>query len=265
MVCHEPSPRRYVVALAVPLPKRAVEMVPVAILPASRLGMSAATSALNVGAPATPSGDANTRLAVWDANVNDSVPLPVTGDPVTLKIDGALSPTDVTVPPPPGVAHAPSPRRNVVAFAVPLPNRAVAIVPLVIFVASRLGMSAATRALNVGTPVTPSGAAKTTLAVCEVRVNVKVPLLVTGDPDTLKIDGALIPTDVTVPVGIVCHEPSPRRYVVVLAVPLPSLAVAIVPLVIFAASMLGISAATSALNVGVPETPSGAANTKLAV
>ena len=38
------------------------------------------------------------------------VPDPVTGEPVTVKIPGAVKPTEVTVP---VAAHAPSPRKNV--------------------------------------------------------------------------------------------------------------------------------------------------------
>lgn len=38
-------------------------------------------------------------------------------------------------PPPAGVAHEPSPRRNVVLLAVPLPSLAVATVPLTMSVA----------------------------------------------------------------------------------------------------------------------------------
>jgi hypothetical protein len=51
-----------------------------------------------------------------------SVPLSVTGEPVTENIEGALSPTLLTVPPPLPLtaAQVPSPRRNVVADGVPV-------------------------------------------------------------------------------------------------------------------------------------------------
>jgi hypothetical protein len=48
-----------------------------------------------------------------------SVPEPVTGELVTVKMAGAAKPTLVTVPPPPGDAQEPSPRRNVVLLHVP--------------------------------------------------------------------------------------------------------------------------------------------------
>lgn len=139
-----------------PEPKRAVAIVPVVILAASMLGRSAATSARNVGAPVTPSGAANTAFALCVARARVSVPVVVTGDPVTLKMDGAARATLVTVPEPTViVCHDPSPRKNVVELATPLPKRAVAIVPVVILLASSDGISAATIERSVGAASAP--------------------------------------------------------------------------------------------------------------
>jgi hypothetical protein len=64
---------------------------------------------------------------------------------------------------------------------------------------SREGISAATRARNEGVPADPEGAAKTVAAVWLARDAVSVPLAVTGDPETEKIEGSERPTLVTVP------------------------------------------------------------------
>lgn len=65
--------------------------------------MSAATSALKVGVAADPVvGPAQTKLAVCVAKERAKVPEPVTGLPDTERmLEGALSPTLVTVPPEP--------------------------------------------------------------------------------------------------------------------------------------------------------------------
>jgi hypothetical protein len=64
----------------------------------------------------------------------------------------------------------------------------------------RVGISAATINLKVGTPELPLGAAKKVLADSELREKLRVPEEVTGLPLTVKIEGALNPTLVTVPV-----------------------------------------------------------------
>jgi hypothetical protein len=64
-----------------------------------------------------------------------------------------------------------SPRKNVVALAVPEPSLAVAIVPVVILDASRTGISAATKSLNDGVPALALGAAKTVFAACEALLS----------------------------------------------------------------------------------------------
>jgi hypothetical protein len=62
-------------------------------------GMSAATSARNVGASEPPvAGPAKIVFAVCVASVAVSVPVDVTGDPVTVKIAGIDNPTLVTAP-----------------------------------------------------------------------------------------------------------------------------------------------------------------------
>ena len=53
----------------------------------------------------------------------------MTGEPVTDRKAGTDIPTLVTVPLPPGVTQVLSSRRNLVPSGVPLPSRAVAIVP----------------------------------------------------------------------------------------------------------------------------------------
>ena len=64
-----------------------------------RLGISDATKARNVGAEAPPDvGPAKTVFAVSVANVPVSVPELVTGEFVTVKIEGSERPTLVTVP-----------------------------------------------------------------------------------------------------------------------------------------------------------------------
>lgn len=63
-------------------------------------GKSPRTNVRKVGVPGLASGEANTKLALSDANIAVSVPEFVTGDPDTVKIPGRESPTDVTVPVP---------------------------------------------------------------------------------------------------------------------------------------------------------------------
>src|SRR5579885_839910 len=63
------------------------------------------------------------------------------------------------------------------------------------------GRSAPTRARNVGAAAAPElGPAHTVLALCVARPRVMRPFVVTGEPVTLNIPGALRPTLVTVPV-----------------------------------------------------------------
>jgi hypothetical protein len=85
---------------------------------------SFATSALKAGCAAPPLvGPANTVLADSVESVSVSVPLLVIGEPEMVKmgvVDPSESATLVTVPVPPAVAHAPSPRRNVDEEHVPL-------------------------------------------------------------------------------------------------------------------------------------------------
>ena len=99
-----------------------------------------------------------------------------------------------------------------------------------------------------------------------------MPELVTGEFETVKIEGKDSPTEVTVPDGIVSVAYSkavPAEFTlntckaVPSAVnPVPPLAMAKNPVVIFAASKFGISSETNALNVGVAATPEdGPANT----
>ena len=89
--------------------------------------------------------------------------------------------------------------------AVPEPPLATATMPVtldavpVVFWFS-VGTSAATMARKVGVPAEPLGAAKKKLAVWLAKVPVKVPEVVTGEPETVKILGRDNPTEVTLPV-----------------------------------------------------------------
>ena len=77
-------------------------MTPPAPLAAKLMaGMSAPTSVPNVGAADAPLvGPLKTVFALWLASVAAKVPEVVTGDPVTLKIEGRERLTLVTDPPP---------------------------------------------------------------------------------------------------------------------------------------------------------------------
>ena len=61
--------------------------------------MSAVVNALKVGAAAAPlDGPAKIAFAAWVVSVPVNVPLLVTGELVTVIIEGNDNPTDVTVP-----------------------------------------------------------------------------------------------------------------------------------------------------------------------
>jgi len=139
---HVPSPRRYTVESADPVPSTFVLNTPVVILDAGRLGMSVATRERNPGVPALPFGAAKTRLpAAVAAHVKLNVPVPVTGDPVTENSEGADKPTLVTPPPPPlTVVQTPSSRRYFVPSREPVPSCAGENTPDTILLASRLGI-----------------------------------------------------------------------------------------------------------------------------
>lgn len=124
--------------------------------------MSDACRDRNVGAAADPDeGPANTVLADCVAKLTAKVPEDVIGDPATLRNDGTDIATEVTY--------------------------------------ESEGMSADTNALKDGAPFDPLGAAQTWFAVCEALVNVSVPLVVTGEPETVNSEGDDKPTDVTEP------------------------------------------------------------------
>lgn len=83
------------------------------------------------------------------------------------------------------------------------------------------GRSARSRARNVGVPDEPFGDPKNRLAVCDAKVPIRVPVVVTGDPETVKIFGSANPTDVTVPVPAAgCHDGTPEEFSVRTCVPL---------------------------------------------
>ncbi len=89
-----------------------------------------------------------------------------------------------------------------ISAAVRVGKRAALIVPLVIFPASKLGISAATRLRNVGAPaaVPEEGPAKISFGCCVFHAKLSVPVSVTGDPATRNsAEGAERPTELTVP------------------------------------------------------------------
>ena len=81
-------------------------------------------------------------------------------------------------------------------------------------VVGTVGRSVATRDRKAGVPAPPlEGPAKMLFCPVLASVAVRVPLPVTGDPDTVRIDGRDRPTDVTVPVppeAAIVSEPDPE-------------------------------------------------------
>jgi hypothetical protein len=59
--------------------------------------------------------------------------------------------------------------------------------------------SEGTMALKAGVPLDPAGAMKAKCCVAEAHTPVRVPVVVTGDPETVNSAGRLSPTLVTVP------------------------------------------------------------------
>jgi hypothetical protein len=131
-------------------------------------GMSAATRARKAGDAAAPlDGPAHTVFADSLAVESVRVPLVLTGEPETVNSGEAARPTLVTVPDPAPV----------------------------------VGMSTFASARKVGAAAAPeAGPAHTVFADSLAFTKVKVPLLVTGDPETVNSGGAAKPTLVTVPV-----------------------------------------------------------------
>lgn len=70
-----------------------------------------------------------------------------------------------------------------------------------------VGTSAATNARNVGVPEPDVGPAKTLFCAWLASVPVRVPLVVTGLPLTLKMDGSAKPTEVTEPLPVPTATP----------------------------------------------------------
>ena len=94
-----------------------------------------------------------------------NVPLLVTGEPETVMMDGSAKATEVTY--------------------------------------DSAGISAVVKARKVGVAAAPDeGPAKIEFTACVVSVPVRVPLLVTGEPETVMMDGNARPTEVTVPCGL---------------------------------------------------------------
>src|ERR1035437_4517398 len=134
--------------------------------------------------PVTPS---TPRLPIVTAPVAPLTLMPV---PATLEVTPVFE--SVTVPP-----------NDTGEPATPRP------VPPVTVIAPEPGRSASTSARNVGAAGTPvPGPAKIVFAVSLASVPVSVPVVVTGEPDTVKIAGSARPTLVT-PVLLTVIEPAP--------------------------------------------------------
>ena len=228
------------------VPPLATAKVPEVIFDASRsgmelverAGMSSATMALNDGTPLAPSGEAKTLFAAWETKVMFTFPAAVTGELVAKTELGAVTPTEVTVPAD-EVAHAGAPDTTVNIWPFvpteerPVPPwdtpktpvmeevgiegmRAILNTPETIFEASRSGMEEVARtgmsdersALNDGMPDDPAGAANTVPVACETKVAVVVPEDVMGLPDTAKMFGRTVATEVT-PVIASVHDRLP--------------------------------------------------------
>lgn len=105
---HEPSPRKYVVASHVP-PHRLVTSPDAAVVNA--LVPLPLAIPERVATPVPPAAGFNVPEIA-------NVPEVVIGEPVTLKPEGTVNATLVTVPVP-GDAHAPSPRKKDEELQVP--------------------------------------------------------------------------------------------------------------------------------------------------
>jgi len=170
------------------------------------------------------------------AKVTARVPDEVIGDPATENIEGIVKATLVTVPPLAtlksiwpatefvitklALAEAKNPYINVAKAAVvetPVPPFNIGNIPLTPLVRLISGISAATRPRKVGTAAEPDvGPANTRFIDSTFKVNVKVPAVVTGEPETVNIDGADKATLVTGPVPLsnesvnVCPQNEPE-------------------------------------------------------
>src|SRR5438874_271513 len=127
--------------------------------------MSVPTNARNVGVAAPPDvGPAKTKFAVWVASCGINVPLVVIGE-----------------------------------FVTELYNTAGICSPMLETYGSA-GTSVELSTRSVGTAAAPvDGPAKNKLAACVFKDAVNVPLVVTGELVTVKIDGIARPALVTVP------------------------------------------------------------------
>lgn len=119
------------------------------------------------------------RRTPFNVVVTANVPALVTGELATEKPDGMVSPTLVTVPPPPpppGTTQEPSPRKKVVESQVP-DHRLIT--------------------LELAAVVNPVPVPRNN--PFSVVLIASVPDVVMGEPVTLKPDGTVNPTLVTVP------------------------------------------------------------------
>jgi len=211
-----------------PVPPFATGNIPVTPVVKLMGGMSAATSARNVGVPVEPFGAAKTVFAVSDARVAVRTPDDVTGEPVTVKILGNANPTEIPE-------------------EVPVPPLTTGNIPVTPVVKLISGRSPDTSVRKVGIPAARLGAAKTVFAVSDTRVAVNAPVALAGDPLTEKMLGIVKPMD------------TPEE------VPVPPFTTGRTPVTPVAKLISGMSAGTRARKVGTPDKPFGAAKTLFAV
>src|ERR1043166_6364545 len=117
-------------------------------------------------------------------------------------------------------------------------------------------MSPPASARKVGAAALPDvGPAKTTAAFCVASVSVRLPVVVTGEFETVKIDGAVMPTLVTVPLFVRFVQVASSRRKRVLPLFAPGSGTAPEAWLAPEALNVGMSAGTIALNVGVAALP----------
>lgn len=245
--------------------------------PVARLivGMSAATNVRKLGVPAEPFGAAKTVLATWLLNVAVSVPVVVTGVPVTVKMLGSANPTLVTA----SADVNNVPLVGTVTLVGPVVVMVSALLPDVVNVPPVTMLPPSVMVLlPLLTPVPPleafSTPAMTTAplaAVLGVKPVIPALQLVTPLLAMEMVPGPLV-TVMAVPPVIVLRDsplPFPIRSCPLVAPdvlsPVPPFAAGRMPMTPVAKLMAGMSAATSVRNVGVPDEPLGAAKTVLAL
>lgn len=162
-------------------------------------------------APELPFGDARNIFCGSDVAVTARVPAPVTGEPVTVRKVGVVRATDVTVPLPPPAVQPITPA--LLKSTWPLVHVPVIGDEPEARLPGMPAMSPATRERGVMAPAAPSGEARTSFWGSLVAVTAKVPDVVIGDPATVRNDGRVSATDVTVPLPAAEHPTTPAALV----------------------------------------------------